>query len=172
MKLKLSDTPTWHLFLISIMPIFFGEVALKYWSLAIIAVTIFFALWAYSLTKELTARNKYAPTQDFNKFRGILIFAAICVTLLSLYFYFVGTDTNDNGWVLVLILLGQFILLYCFIYLLIFISKSIAIIVFQKPVGFTEFGGYFFCLFFFPIGIWWVNTKIKHVLARNEYEFN
>gem|GEM_PF-6350695 len=91
--------------------------------------------------------------------------------MLFLCLYFNGTD-EVNGWILVLILVGQFILLYCFIYLLIFISRSIAILEFQKPVGFSEFAGYFFCLFFFPIGIWWVNAKIRYLIRKEEYEFN
>jgi hypothetical protein len=170
-KLKFSETPTWLLFLLSITPMLFGELALKYWSFVVIAITIFFALWAYSVTKELTARNKYAPAQNFGKFRRALIIGAAYVTMLFLCLYFNGTD-EVNGWILVLILVGQFILLYCFIYLLIFISRSIAILEFQKPVGFSEFAGYFFCLFFFPIGIWWVNAKIRYLIRKEEYEFN
>jgi hypothetical protein len=164
-KFQFSNIPTWLLFLVSIIPIFFGELALKYWSLAVFAVTVFFAFWAYCVTKELTARNKYAPPQNFRKFKGTLTFATAYVSLLCSYLYFIDTDTGGKGWILVLVVLGQFILFYCFIYLLIFISKSIAIIAFQKPVGLTEFAGYFVCLFFFPIGIWWVNARIKNLLV-------
>jgi hypothetical protein len=142
-----------------------GEMGLKTWTLAILAISLFFALWAYAVANELTARNKYAPVQNFAKFKQALIFSTIYLALLSSYLYFVGADKFDEGWVLLVIILGQFILFYCFIYILIFISKSIGIIEFQKPVDFSNIAGYFFCLFFFPIGIWWVNSKIRHLLA-------
>jgi|SRR5579872_6659808 len=171
-KLKFSEIPTLVLCLVSIAPMLVGEIALKYWPLSVIAVTIILGLWAYSVTRQLTARIKFASTKNFTKFRVALIFATAYIILLSFYYYFFGSDKNDPGWILLVIIIGQLALCYCFFYLLVFISKSIAMVDFEKPVNFSEFANYFFCLFFFPIGIWWVNSKIRDALAKPECEFH
>jgi RsiW-degrading membrane proteinase PrsW (M82 family) len=107
-----------------------------------------------------------APALNFTRFTWVLIFAATYTILLSIYFYLRGASRDDANWVIALLVLGQFIFLYRFIFILDFISRSIAAVDLQKPVGSNQYAGYFFCLFFFPIGIWWVNPKIKDLLSQ------
>jgi hypothetical protein len=143
-----------------------GYIDVWLWAPSVAFVTLFFSFWCYFITKKLINKNIHGLSFNFTKFSRALIFAAIYMILLSAYFEFSDTKKDDPGWILVLILLGQFIFLYWLLFLLNFMAKLISAVELQKSVTFDKYANYFFGLFFFPLGIWWLGPKIKSLLSQ------
>ena len=55
--------------------------------------------------------------------------------------------------------------LYCLFFDLNFISKSLALAETGKPVSFYDYSGPFFLIWFFPLGIWFVQPRINRLYA-------
>lgn len=56
---------------------------------------------------------------------------------------------------------------FCMVYNLYFVSKSLTLVETGKPVSFYDYAGPFFLLWFFPIGIWYIQPKINRIYAQN-----
>jgi hypothetical protein len=164
MKHALTNSPTWLLFIASILPFITGKYSLRLVPLAIAIAVIFLACWAYSITKRLSHKNSYDPKLKFTRFGQILFLATLFILLLCSYLSIPADESAGSQGVGSVFILGGFIGLYWFVFILKFIARSIVTLEQRKPVGFDQYAGYFFGLFFFPIGIWWVNPKIKALL--------
>ena len=164
MKNALTNSPTWLLFIASIIPLIAGKYSLRLVPLAIAVAVIFLACWAWSVTRALSRKNSYDQKLKFRKFRQILFLATLFILLLCSYLSIPADENVGSQGVAGVFILGGFIGLYWFVFLLKFIARSIVTLEQRKPVGFDQYAGYFFGLFFFPIGIWWVNPKIRALL--------
>jgi hypothetical protein len=156
--------PSWLLFTASIIPLIAGEYSLRLVPMTIAVTGVFLACWAYTVTKALIHNNKFDPKLKFGKFRQILFLGTFFMVLLCSYLSIPADESAGSQRVASVFILGGFIGLYWFVFLLKFISRSIATLEQQKPVAFDQYAGYFFGLFFFPLGIWCVNPKIKALL--------
>ena|SRR5215472_7975100 len=54
----------------------------------------------------------------------------------------------------------------CLFYLMYFVSRSLVLAETGKPVSFYEYAGAFFLLWFFPIGVWFVQPKVNRLYAE------
>ena len=69
------------------------------------------------------------------------------------------TDANPI-WLLIIFPIHLFSM-FCIFYLMYKAAKTIKIVEVQKSVKFVDFAGEFFLLWFFPIGIWFLQPKIN-----------
>lgn len=164
MKHALTNSPTWLLFIASILPVFACYYNFRLIPYALLLTTLLLACWAWPVTKALSRKNSYDPKLKFRKFGQILLLATLFMLLLCSYLSIPADESGGSQGIGSVFILGGFIGLYWFVFLLKFIARSIATLEQRKPVGFDQYAGYFFGLFFFPIGIWWVNPKIKALL--------
>src|SRR5258706_1398032 len=68
---------------------------------------------------------------------------------------------NPPAWIIPLHLLAMF----CMFYNLYFVAKNLRLAEIQKPLGFYEYSGQFFLLWFFPFGIWIIQPRINQLYA-------
>ena len=54
---------------------------------------------------------------------------------------------------------------FCMFYNLYFVAKSLKLVELQRPVGFYDYSGPLFLLWFFPAGIWVVQPRINRLYA-------
>jgi|HubBroStandDraft_2_1064218.scaffolds.fasta_scaffold26755_3 hypothetical protein len=66
-----------------------------------------------------------------------------------------------NAVLLSLIFPLHFLAMFCLFYLLYFVSKSLVLAETCKPASFNDYAGPFFLIWFFPIGIWFIQPRIN-----------
>jgi hypothetical protein len=99
-------------------------------------------------------------------FRFSILYSAIYALVFQLFFITAASGTNSGGAMSVIFpmhLLGMF----CMFYALYFVAKNIATFEKGKEVKFSEFKGAFFMLWFFPIGIWYIQPRINRIYETN-----
>jgi hypothetical protein len=55
--------------------------------------------------------------------------------------------------------------MYCMVYCLYFVSKSVVQVESGRPAAFYDFSGPFFLLWFFPLGVWFVQPRINRLFS-------
>lgn len=161
-----TKTPTSVLSCLSIVPIVFILLPPDIWAYINILAFSFLALWLYSITKMLSNKNKFDKGLKFGNFALILFSVMLYVIFLSIYFARTFNQLDDPGWFLLVILIGHSFLLFSIFYLTNFVAKSISTLDKKMIVVFNDYAQYFFLLLFFPVGIWWLHSKIKSVANR------
>ena len=81
-----------------------------------------------------------------------------------------GIETNGfqkGGWFVVIILPLHLFSMFCIFHSAYFVAKTIKIAELQRKVGFSDFLGEFFLLWFYIIGIWVLQPKVNK-LYRNK----
>jgi hypothetical protein len=54
----------------------------------------------------------------------------------------------------------------CLFYVLYFVSRNLALAETGKPVSFYEYAGPFFLLWFFPVGVWFIQPRVNRLFAE------
>jgi hypothetical protein len=60
--------------------------------------------------------------------------------------------------------------MFCVIYLLIFVSKTLVVAETGKPATFSDYAGPFFLLWFFPVGIWIIQPRVNRLYANRRLQ--
>lgn len=162
---KVLKTPTWLLFVISIIPIVLIQSHEVVWAVGNIIAGLFYGLWFWaisSLPVKTTAFNK-------PKFKIRLIFTLIYFIALSIYFCFTYKDYDEPTWIYLIIIPCHLIAGYCYI----FIVRYFITLLTANDIN-KEHNYIFYLLgtVFFPIGIWWINPKIKEIIKKYQYPRN
>jgi len=127
-----------------------------------------FLLWFWSLGVGLNKRlpEEIQPKIRFFKF-GIIYSAVYMLLFQALFIVFAAGGGKGGGYMAIIFPLHLFAM-YCIFYALHFICKNLAIFEEQQTVKFSTFAGTFFLLWFFPIGIWFIQPRINKVyIAKN-----
>ncbi len=93
----------------------------------------------------------------------ILFFSIIIVTMMN-GMRITGGEPNPAifGLIVPLHLFSMFCIFYC----LYFVSKTIKTAELQRKVEFGDFAGEFFLIWFYPIGIWFIQPKINRMIEE------
>jgi len=125
-----------------------------------------FLLWFWSLGVKINNRVpvEIKPKSKFFKFS--IIYAAVYGLVFQLFFISAASGSNLGG-AMALIFPMHLLGMFCMFYALYFVAKNIATFEQEKVVKFSEFKGPFFLLWFFPIGIWFLQPRINRIYANN-----
>lgn len=136
-------------------------------------VGLFFG-WFWSIGIGL---QKFIPTdikmkiQKFKIFFFIpLVYILFILIVIGTIFYGISSGSNAVGGIvgkmLLFIIPMHLFSMFCMFYLLYFVSKTIKTTELKRTVTFSEFAGEFFLIWFFPIGIWFIQPKINKLIAQ------
>lgn len=145
---------------------------------SLLFMSIFFG-WFWSLGVGL---HKKAPEHlriNLNRFK-LFLFIPIAYLVFIFFFLFPifsGTAVNETLstfprvilWIIPLHLFSMF----CIFHSLYQVAKTIKLAELQREVSFSDFAGEFFLIWFFPIGIWFVQPKVNKLVegrVSNENE--
>ncbi len=158
---------TWKIFLIVLSPIIFPDniVGLV---LTILLIAVF-ATWTYFLATELYKKLPGGHTLNINKFKFHFFFPLIYFTIAIGVTggYSISNENIDQyGPFGYLIMLLHLFSMYCMLYSIYFLAKSLISVETQnKNIQTSEYIGYIFGFWFFPIGIWFIQPKIRQIFT-------
>ena len=56
--------------------------------------------------------------------------------------------------------------MFCLFYILYFVSKTLALVELGKAVTFYDYAGAFFLMWFYPVGVWFIQPKVNRLYAE------
>jgi len=165
---KILTLPTWQVFLLWIIPCFFPSETLAGIILTIIWAG-FVAYCVYFLGDSLYQKLPVGHDLKIKRFHFNLLFPLVYLIIVFILFDG-GYEINQNnykeyGWTLAIIIPLHLFTMYCLFYTIWFIAKCIATIENNSVVGFDNYAGSFFLLWFFPIGVWFVHPKVRKIFS-------
>jgi hypothetical protein len=123
----------------------------------IVTVLMMYCLlgWYWTIGTFLSLRVPPALRLKSGFFRFALVYPAIYVL------FFIWVFKTLNPVLLLAIFPLHFFAMLCMFYLLYFVSKSLVLAETCKPASFNDYAGPFFLIWFFPIGIWFIQPRIN-----------
>ncbi len=163
---------TWVLFLIMTIPIILQNTEIGGY-LSLIEFT-FFIIWFYMLANDLFKKLPGGHSMNIKKFRFHFFFPLtyflLAIITMGDYTISLSNDTNEyvyfpEGALIVLHLFS----FYCIFYCLYFISKAlISVFKNNKNPEWTLYIGYLFAFWITPIGIWFIQPKVKDIFKDQQ----
>jgi len=152
----------------------------KFFPIILFIYTGLFFGWYWSIGIGL---QKYIPNDIKMKMRKFKIFFFIPLIYILFILVFIGTTfygitygTNAVGGIagkMILFIVPMHIFsMFCIFYLLYFVSKTIKTAEFKRTVYFSDFIGEFFMIWFFPIGIWFLQPRINKIVCDKNTDDN
>lgn len=127
--------------------------------------------WLWSIAIGLQEKVPSDVKMKVSKFK-IFFFIPLVYILLIMGFMgtiFGGVSQEPNvaliGVIMAIIIPIHLLSMFGVFYSLYFVAKTFKTVELQKEVSFSDFGGEFFLIWFFPIGIWIIQPKINKMIS-------
>ncbi|WP_303317954.1 hypothetical protein Q4Q34_18760 [Flavivirga abyssicola] len=136
--------------------------------------------WFWSIGIGL---QKFIPTDIKMKMKKFKIFFFIPLIYILFLLVIIGTtfygfSSGNNavggivGKMLFFIIPMHLFSMFCMFYLLYFVSKTIKTTELKRTVAFSDFIGEFFMIWFFPIGIWFIQPRLNKIISEKSTNGN
>ena len=122
--------------------------------------------WFWTLGTEL---NKKVPEEIRMKsgfFRFGIIYSFIYMLCFLVFFVLTTTANSVKGLFAVIVPFHLFAM-FCMFYGLYFVSKNFVMAERKQAVRFYDFAGPFFLIWFYPIGVWFIQPRINRMFQKN-----
>jgi hypothetical protein len=131
---------------------------------------LYFA-WFYVLGVNLHKKLPQTVNLSLGRFKFFL-FAPVVYAVFLFVFMFVtfsdmSVDSQIDPLIFLWILPFHFFAVYCIFYCLYFVAKSLKSVELQRPVDFNDYAGEFFLIWFYPIGLWFIQPRINKLFDSN-----
>jgi hypothetical protein len=134
--------------------------------------------WLWSLGSFLRSIINPALRLNTRFFRFALIyplFYALVFVSISPFFFvvlrqlyiLVGQSHILFKWAIAMVMPFHLLMMYCLIYNIYFVAKSLALAESGKSVSFINYIGTFFLIWMFPIGIWIIQPRVNRLYATH-----
>lgn len=182
---KLLDLKHWQLFVLIIVPVLLFQVVTTIafledsdpsfvWPFALMVMTLVVAVffgWLYAL--GTTLYDRLPPDNGMRLTRFRVFFFIPLAYMLLLPFLIVRLSSTYEDYDLVPALLAWIVPLHlfamcCIFYCIYFSAKALKSVLLQRPATFSDFAGEFFLLWFFPVGIWFLQPQINKLFAHSQ----
>ncbi|SRR5713101_6930298 len=122
-----------------------------------------FLAWYWSMGSFLTSivDSELKLNQGF--FRFALLYPLLYVPI---FFWFALTPGLGSA---AFIIPLHLFCMFCLFYGLYFVSKNLVMAETGKPASFYNYAGPFFLIWFFPIGIWFIQPRLNQLYADRKY---
>ncbi len=128
---------------------------------AVMALSVFcLVAWLWSMGSFLNSIGQPTLRLRPGFFRFALLYPAVYIIVFLVLF---GTTKPA---LLAIIFPLHFFAMFCLFYDLYFVAKSLALTETRKPVSFYDYAGSFFLLWFFPVGVWFIQPRINRLYAQ------
>jgi hypothetical protein len=143
----------------------------------ILFTDVFFG-WFWSIAIGLQKKIPQEVKMKVKKFKIFFFIPLLYITFLMIYMggiFSVWEGTNgflNSGWIVAIILPLHLFSMFCIFYSLYFVAKTIKTAELQRKVGFGDFAGEFFLLWFYFIGIWIIQPKVNKLYGKENTTAN
>jgi len=151
MTKTIASLPAWVAFGFLVIPFVIGS-SLFYGT--ILAIAAYF-IWIYSLGVEAYHSLPEGMAMPIKKFKLAVIYFAGYGTIASISF------TTIMPYAIPFHIFAMFCILYSFYY----VAKAIRTIELNRIAKFEDWFAVFFGMWFFPIGVWFIQRKIRRIIA-------
>jgi len=132
----------------------------------ILFISLFFG-WCYALGTNLYKKLPKSVSLNLIRFKIFLFVPAIYILALSIYMVTMNlgfTSAINSGLIITGILVPVHLFsMFCIFYCQYFIAKALKSAEWQKPVTFSDFAGAFFLIWFFPIGVCFLQPRLNQL---------
>ncbi len=124
--------------------------------------------WFWSIGINLHPMLPPSVHMNLLIFKLLLLFPILYISLFSFFFYqsFNSHTLAINPKAFALIIPIHLFSMFCLIYSLYFISKELKSVELQRPVTFSQYAGEFFLIWFFAIGVWFIQPRINKMFGK------
>lgn len=134
----------------------------------VLFVGLFFS-WFYTLGTNFHKKLPLSAKMNLTKFKIFLFIPVAYMLLISVFMVKMFSDIADGGQsnpaVFALIVPLHLFSMFCIFYCLHFNAKALKSVELGRPVTFNDFSGEFFLLWFFPLGVWFLQPRINKIFA-------
>ena len=131
--------------------------------------------WMWTIGTKLHPKLPEAASMNLTKLKICLVFPLIC--FVGFVFFIVGmfrpivhdVPIVQMNFSLAFVLFPlEMVASFCMLYTFYFIGKELKAVELQRPVGFSDFAGEFFLLWFYYIGIWILQPRINKLFDEHQ----
>ncbi|MDH7444957.1 hypothetical protein [Aquimarina sp. 2201CG14-23] len=136
-----------------------------------ILFTLVFFGWFWSIAIGLQKNIPQEIKMKVKKFKILFFIPLIYIIFFMIYMgnLFSGIGNNafaNSGRITGIILPLHLFSMFCIFYSMYFVAKTIKTAELQRKVGFGDFAGEFFLLWFYFIGIWIIQPKVNKLYQK------
>ncbi len=183
--IKLLKIEPWKLFcLIVLLPMFIQSDWMKYivemsnsqlllniYNVISILISLVYFFWIYLLARNLYAQLPNTVKMSIIRFNIFFFIPLIYGILLFVYTdFFDQTKLMQNSAFIDALLPFHFFIIFCVLYCFYFNAKALKSIEFKKPVEFRDYVFTFFLIWFYPIGIWFIQPRVNSLFIEKREE--
>jgi hypothetical protein len=141
---------------------FFGVAFYSFPVIMILFASMFFG-WFYSLGTNLFRILPGTQKMNLTTFKIFFFIPLVYISALTVFIcWSVGNTPNPMGpWVFLVIFPLHIFCMFCIFYCLWFIAKSLKAAELQRPVTAGDYIGEFFLIWFYPVGVWFIQPRIN-----------
>jgi hypothetical protein len=141
------------------------------------AMTILFTAvifgWKWSVVIGLQKKLPEGVSMNLKLFKVVFFLPLVYLFMFSMFIILAMRWMMMGGWagaepnpsvivaIVTVIMPLHLFSIFCLFYILYFVAKTIKAVELQREVTFSDFAGEFFLIWFYPIGIWFVQPKIN-----------
>ncbi len=136
--------------------------------LMMIFMLVFFFGWFYALGTNLHKKlpeNLHMNVSRFKTFLFVPVGYIILIFLFVLIMIALSPREPNPAVFLVMVPLHLFSM-FCVFYSMYFVSKTLRTVELQRELIFSDHAGEFFLIWFFPIGIWFIQPRINKIFEN------
>ena len=149
------------------LPHAFQTQIMMYFAVMMIIYSIVFFSWLWSLGISLNTIVNEKQRMNIRLFKIFLIFLLIYVLATTVLMQIIY-DTTSYPILLPAILFPVHLFsLFCFLYCIRLVAKSLKMAEIKKTAVLKEYLGDFFLIWFFPIGIWFIQPRINKLFKKS-----
>lgn len=131
--------------------------------MGIFSLTLF--LWFWSVAIGLQSKIPEEAKMNVKLFKVFFFIPMIYILFFVIYFMIAIESGGPNPMVFAIIFPLHLFSMFCMFYSLYFVARTIKTVELHRKVTFGDFAGEFFLIWFYPIGIWFVQPKINAMVA-------
>ncbi|WP_423735686.1 hypothetical protein [Chitinophaga caseinilytica] len=125
--------------------------------------------WFYTLGVNLQGKLPAREKMNLSRFKLFLLIPSVYILAISVFMtgaYFVDLPISGPEFLVPGLLVPVHLFsMFCIFYSMYFVAKALKTVEWRRPVTFSDFAGEFFLIWFFPIGIWFLQPRINAIFA-------